>query len=729
MSQSSSFTLARTLGVSAATVCLALAVPTTAGAKDQGCVVDEASGLPIPQTVPGICVQRSDTRTFLFQNFEEGMLVVATENDTDDIGRSNQDGAVSLQLHDRDAALVFCPATTLDGRTGAPTTDCLWDLESMSAGRAALTGTGRIFASTNLDESGTAGCPTSVTILASAMSPGGDTFGLTSSMVLSPTGPNFDTGPTGPSPCVASAHDLRLSYRYGAFSPENALSRTGGAETGLAGADTVELRWLSQLSDDELELVTELVRLDEADWGLLQRLLSLDGDQLQILEEELAAAEAALITDDGRILPAEEFGPTTPGTVVTKAEVEAIWDDILSRVNSIYSIVGTINSRVASMQANVNSMVPTLNGIANSIPDRGDVLALVGNASDIAQLSVVIQRVRDVIGGVIAIAEALREGFDVWYGSSCDPSSQCAQFKSDLAAFFADIREGVEFVQAIACLDNPGLAIRPLDTSFVEDLVIDRSPPVVLYGLYKVLERIAPAGQDEGWPTLVSSVLDTIPGDFRTNLSGLCATKSKSSPMGSGGPVCLLLYPEEVGLFLKGAKAAANRKETTAKVIDSFLKDDVVAQGGAVAAAGGSAGTNAKNPTKVVSQQAKDLADDLPDKIADIIEKRDQCLEAEQEIEADLRECQPPVSVFLRLTPDALPPHPTFFDVRSVVSRRLEQVRDCQLWGGCRELNVSKASVYLDAARDHRGTVRGYHDLCCAYQALNGGTDYNCPPN
>ena len=49
-----------------------------------------------------------------------------------------------------------------------------------------------------------------------------------------------------------------------------------------------------------------------------------------------------------------------------------------------------------------------------SIATGGDRTARVGNAGDIAQIGTVIQRVREVIGGVIAIAAALREGFDAW---------------------------------------------------------------------------------------------------------------------------------------------------------------------------------------------------------------------------------------------------------------------------------------------------------------------------
>lgn len=713
-------TSANCLGGATVAVLLFAFVHASAGAESPGCVVDDATGVPMSRSSHGICVEHTADRTFIVQSSSRGLLIASTEYRQNDIVSTDPAGSTLLHLYGREADLIFCPAGTLDRMTGAPSDDCLWDLPSMSPGRAALVGTGQVFASAVLDVTGSALCPTALTVLADATSPGGDEFDLTSSVILSPTEKIVDGTPVAVPGCAVSRREVELSYRWG-DAPNRELVDSdidlapGGRERD-PGSLAAELGWLNELSDEDWRLVSGLVRLDESDWRLLHRLLSLEENEIRALGEELAANGAAMITDDGRVVQDTGAGAAGgSGTAVTKEEVESILDEI-------YNIVIYIRNKVSSISSVVNS-------VSGRIPNRADIRALVGDATDITNLGEVIQRVREIIGGMLAVAAALRDGFDSWYGGGCGPSTECAAFKADLVGLLGDVRDGAEFIQSVSCLDQPGREIRTLDTSLVEDLVINRAPAVVLYSLYLVLERIAPSKSGGGWRSIVSDVLDEIPTGFRSDLLELCARDTGESIGGSSGLVCRLLTQEEVGISLNVARAVAKRKAMVAKVIDSFLKDDVVAQGGAVAGGGGSAGTNVKNPAKVVSKQAEDIADDLPDNIKDIIDKRDQCLEAADNIEDGLRDCQPPISVFLDMgTSGVLPPHPTFSDVVAVVNRRVQFVAKCQVQGSCRDLDLSNAQQYLEDARSRAATVEGYSYLCCAYQALNGGTAHTCPP-
>ena len=69
----------------------------------------------------------------------------------------------------------------------------------------------------------------------------------------------------------------------------------------------------------------------------------------------------------------------------------------------------------------------------------------------------------------------LREGYDAWLGNGCDAASACHQFRGELRALLADLREGARFAQVVACAEAPGLPIRPLETGLIEQLVVDES--------------------------------------------------------------------------------------------------------------------------------------------------------------------------------------------------------------------------------------------------------------
>jgi hypothetical protein len=677
------------------------------------CRPDPMTGIPVPTTAPGACVTTTGSSVFLIQLTDDGLLVLEIDGKYLDLGRPEQDGTSLLHLQDEQVGLIYCLPSLVDPVSAYPTTDCIWDLATMAAGPAAVVGVGRVSGNVAIGPAGAVLCPSSIYAAASVTSPGGDPLDLTSSLVLAPADGASGQSEVQGNTCTAIRGATALSYGEMPGHHDRAWLDGRPAAHGGNRPDSddlgFDLRRLPELDETEWLMVAELMQLDDSQWILLQRLLSLDSDQLNRLHALLTTDGAAVISDTGEVVGVTQAEPGTSGSVVTIDEVEGLLDTILAKVNSIISKVNSISAR---------------------LPDRSDIRALLNQLNNIDQISSGLNAVKELLGGVLAVAATLREGFEEWQGNDCGPSSQCAAFKTDLSGLFTDLSDAAVFIQTLACFDRPGLEIRPLNTDLLNELVIQDAPTVVLYGLSKVLERVAPPEPDGtgGWRTTIRDVLGQIPDDVRTDFMTLCEDPVESSPMGSGGAVCTVLRPEETGLALQAAVAVADKNQLVVKLLDKFIKPVLNPVIGAVAAAGGTVGFSVKNPTKIVTESLEDLAEALPDKMRDVVDKRKDCLDADAEIESDLRDCQPPVSVFLEKT-RGLPPHPTFADVEAVVAMRIREAQFCRDQLGCTLINVDQARQFMDVSSSLGSTPRGYQYLCCAYRALTGVNSVACLPS
>jgi hypothetical protein len=125
----------------------------------------------------------------------------------------------------------------------------------------------------------------------------------------------------------------------------------------------------------------------------------------------------------------------------------------------------------------------------------------------------------------------------------------------------------------------------------------------------------------------------------------------------------------------------------------------------------------------------EDFAENLPDMLEDILDKRDDCLDADADIEGDLLECLPR-STYMIQELTTLEPFPRFKDAVEIVEVRRDQAEKCQGLGSCQDLDVEEVTTRLEEAKKKAGTPDGYQELCCAYDALIGRsscTDKNPP--
>lgn len=286
----------------------------------------------------------------------------------------------------------------------------------------------------------------------------------------------------------------------------------------------------------------------------------------------------------------------------------------------------------------------------------------------------------------------------------------------------------------MACAEAPGLTIRPLETGLIEQLVIDDSPPIVLYGLARVLDAIAPAdarGGETGWRQLIRQTLDALPHDFVHDLEAICRNdpaalrNTEARQVGrsteSAGPLlCAVLRPPEVDAALKTAQGVGTFAHISTTIINHFTADTKQATVGAVVGGGATGGFSVKNVLNVLTRLLKQIADKFgkPDDsiFNKLMEKRDQCIEADSDIEEDLRDCKPRLSTLLELGPAFVAPRPTLAEVKGLVQRGIRRANECKFFGGCADLDTAAAQAALDEAENHT-PVEAYPHLCEAYYA------------
>jgi hypothetical protein len=130
-----------------------------------------------------------------------------------------------------------------------------------------------------------------------------------------------------------------------------------------------------------------------------------------------------------------------------------------------------------------------------------------------------------------------------------------------------------------------------------------------------------------------------------------------------------------------------------------FVKDDIVVTVGATIAAGGAAGTNIKNPTKVLLNHATTTLGMVEKILGKIKNQRDTCVKRDEKIERDLMSC----NALVNYDTDDYP------FVQSLARRRYDEIYA----NGLNQTNVSWS----------RFEGASFIDVCSQYQDLRFGPE------
>jgi len=669
---------------------LAGALATPAAADATRCAPHPETGLPLPDGRGTFCLNRDDPKSPVVVAADGGLVFLLPDATDGDDCLPNADGSCLYHRYDAAVRILFCP----DVPGPAPRrhdTACLADVVSAAPGSSAFVGHGRMTVSALVRDARVTDCPASLYVEGDLSSPDGSAFRLSGGIVLARTRPDARATDAG---CRLAHDDVRLSLARVAPDRAPAPARSAAAESELEA-----LERLAALDPEQAALVDYLARLDEARWALLQQLLRADAAGVQTL---LGAPESGVVE-----------GSTVPR------------DDILNTdvVDQISDLIDDLSTNLSSL----SSRVP-------SAPELRETFRQV----ELADLVRMLDLVREQIGALFDVVERLRQGYDTWVGNACDASSPCQAFRESLHELIADLREGARIAQLVACAEAPGLTIRPLETGLLEQLLIEDSPPIVLYGLARVLDAVAPADArsgETGWRQLIRQSLDALPVDFVHDLEAVCNNQpaalrnSEARQLGrsvesTGLLLCAVLRPPEVDAALKTGQGIGTFAHIATNVINHFTADTKGATLGAVAAAGATGGFSIKNVLNVITRLLKQIADKFgkPDEsiFKQLMEMRDQCIEADDDIEEDLRDCKPRLATFLELGPAFIAPRPTLAEVKGVVQRGIRRANECKFFGGCADLDTDAAQTALDEADNHPPR-EAYPHLCEAYCELMGG--------
>lgn len=431
---------------------------------------------------------------------------------------------------------------------------------------------------------------------------------------------------------------------------------------------------------DDWPAAEALLRLDDTRMVLLRRLLALPADQVDRLVTHLRADGAARLAADGRVASIADT------TVVAQA---LTLDDVANLLTTL--------------QSGVNSLSTRMNSLLARVPDRPDVRALVSEV-DLDDVTGLLSAVRDQAGGVLALLDEERGGFQDFVGGAngtCGAGTPCAIFKQDLAGLFTDLEDAWATAERVECLDEPDLQLRTLDTTFFETLLVERAPLVVLFFMKKVLDQFA------GWQTVIADGLALVPA----SLTQLCDSvpPAPAACASSVDRKCCVLRPTDVGKTLDRAKVALALAPTVFKIVRHWTTDDKDATAAAVVGGGAGAGTNVKNPAHGGASTLETVAEKLGKTIEGAIAARDKCVAADLSREQDLFDCKGLVEYVLPKASGG-----QYENTVEQVERRIGQMEAA----GLAAKQVAKARVELARGANAAGTSKGYKHLCAAYRVL-----------
>jgi hypothetical protein len=429
------------------------------------------------------------------------------------------------------------------------------------------------------------------------------------------------------------------------------------------------------LEPGQVALVARVLELDDRQRDLVARLLALAAPERRRLEFLLSLQGIALVTADGRVLDRgareDRFAWDLPGAVTPVLGTVTLDD--------VYTLLTTVQAKVTTISGSVSTLL-------GRIPD-GSGFQPFADQIDLTDLQGMLDILHDELGGIVAMAQELRTGFEQF---------DAADFRSKVHKLLGDVATAWEEVQRLECIELPDRGIRQLRTTLLDNLV-DKAPDVALFGLSRVLDV---TGED--WPNLVSDVTALIPQELTQ--PGFCGGALEAPP----AEVCSVLRKDDVRRGVKRVTAAARAGGFAVKLARSWTTDDKVASVGVDVVAGAEAGTNVKNPANGVLETAAKVLERITkvgEKIQDTVEK---CAMQDDAMEAGLRDCKPPRGVFL-----AGRTRPTFQEVAALVTAWVDEAD-----GVLDAARVARARADVAATAGQEGTPLGYARLCDAYNEL-----------
>jgi len=429
---------------------------------------------------------------------------------------------------------------------------------------------------------------------------------------------------------------------------------------------------------EEVNRRDRLMRLDAAQWAVVERLLELSPTDWSVFEAVVEQATAAPTA-------AVEVGTPPPGAApVTTAGLPETVNTILARVNAIRS---------------------TVNALSQRTPDLPQVRALVSQV-DLGGLHDLLQNVGDTLQGLVEILQDLRAGYDTF---------DVAAFRARLHGVLQDFASLSSLYQRLLCVDDPDVPILEVSTAPLDRLV-DHAPGVTLYGLSTILDTI-----DPDWDGRIGAVTDAIP----TAVTGFCNDDASrrlaaASRVDAAATLCNVMRPKQVGTDLALVQVKIAEGLLVFRFAKNHTPEEITVVLGADAVAGGTAGTKVKNPAYEAVDQWIDRFENLKDTLSDLKDRRKDCLDADKDVEQDLADCAKdacacaaPLSVLLQ---GEVPP--SYDYVADLVDARIDQAENAGLPG------TADARAKHDEATDatNDGTAAGYGLLCQAYQLLQQST-------
>jgi hypothetical protein len=478
---------------------------------------------------------------------------------------------------------------------------------------------------------------------------------------------------------VASPDGVRLALTGSIV----ALQAPGRPDTCASAYDRIELSYGGDAPAAPpsvaapADRTSRLMQLDDEQWQVVDLLLALTPQDWAALEAALSAPRSAA---PGAAPPG---GTASAGTASTGGGIAPL--GFLDVINAILDRVNAVRSDLSS--------------VASRIPDRADVRALVGQI-DLSGLSAMLTNIGDTLQGLLDIAAELRNGFE---------SFDAVAFRGRLDTVLGDLESVSGLSQQLLCVYDPNVTVREISLDPVRRL-LDHTPAVILYGLSRILDAADPQ-----WDQRLGSMIDAVPPSV-TALCNSGAQPDLAARLDVESIKCSALRPAVVGGSLGTVRVASSVALMIVRFAKNHTKEEIAVTAGADVVAGGTAGTNVKNPVHTSLELWSDRLDNLKEFVKDLMELRHDCLDADKEVEHDLKDCAKdgcscsvPLSVLLggRV-------QPSYEYVADLLRTRIKFAEDVGL------STAGDALTAFNQATDatHEGTAAGYGLLCEAYGLL-----------
>lgn len=466
--------------------------------------------------------------------------------------------------------------------------------------------------------------------------------------------------------------------------PEEPVTAISELDQLLAGLET-------QLDETSTESWARLGSLNPAELRVLDYLLTAAPDELERFYADFEHTDDVYVAPDGSISSVAPNQGWEGWQLVRVVSLRGI-------IDQIRSIVGTINSRAA----NIQSRLPA------SRPDVRDLFQLIS----VADLTRLLDQVRDLFGPTLDLIAAQREGFDQFR------DTEVFTFREDLHLMLDNLVSIWDASQQLVCLREPDYTPVSIELGRIRTL-IDKAPPILLYPMFTALEQIA---FDWRLNDLVNELqfdpfCEAESSALRVRAFSVSAraTVDRNARQSFHIRRCqflrntFFLEGKGAGTVLSPATRLGSRLSATADILEQFekiQKDDQNVAVTAVALGGGGAGLNVKNPVKVVAIIANFILARVNELLKNALDERASCLADDSKWEADLLSCSARVSYVL--------PEEDFVFLDELVGRRLEAVEDANL--GVQDADTAKEMAAQ--AADNGDTRQAFICLCDAYQRL-----------